>query len=292
MVRRAGSGAGGQAVPGPGQAVAVSASEWTFTAGLGGPGTYRIELVRDGVAIASREGDELQYSTKRAGTYRVQVFRTDGPAGAGRDGATPWILSNPIYLWPRRTITESRHFSAPPLPGPPVRESLLARPGWAAEADDLSMSAMGPLPSGLRWQFRIPRQEKQDIHSAIVWRPEGISDWSSFKGLSLQLASEREWRVALQLWTRDSVGRQTTWEQVVAVLPPVSSTGVAWSSFRRLGPGDEGVIEGTLGDDELASIVGMALLATPYLMRPGTETTIDVLEFGLFGSALQVSSGE
>jgi hypothetical protein len=45
------------------------------------------------------------------------------------------------------------------------------------------------------------------------------------------------------------------------------------------------VVEGSLGDDELASIVGMALIATPYLMRPGTETSIDVLEFGLFGGA-------
>jgi len=147
------------------------------------------------------------------------------------------------------------------------------------------MSAMGPLPDGLRWQIRIPRQERQDVHSAVAWRPEGSTDWSSYNGLSLRLASEREWRVALQLWTRDSAGEQTTWEQIIPVLPPTSSTGVVWSSFRRIGPGDTGVVEGSLGDDELASIVGMALIATPYLMRPGTETSIDVLEFGLFGGA-------
>jgi len=292
MVRRADGGAGRRALFGPGQTVAVADGEWTFTAGLGGPGNYRIELVRDGVAIASREGEQIEYSTKQAGTYRVQVFRTDGPPGAGREGATPWILSNPIYLWPRRVITESRRFTVPPVPGPPVTESLLAQPGWAAEADDLSMSAMGPLPAGLRWQIRIPRQEQQDIHSAIAWRPDGTTDWSSFKGISLRLASEREWRVALQLWTRGADGRQTVWEQVVAVLPPVSSTGVVWSSFRRLGPGDAGVVDGTLGGDDLASVVGVALLATPYLMRPGTETSIDVLEFGLFGNARQASQGE
>jgi hypothetical protein len=291
MVRRATAGAGGRAF-GPGQAVAVADSEWSFTAGLGGPGNYRIELVRDGVPIASREGNELEYSTVQAGTYRVQVFRTDGPPGAGRDGATPWILSNPIYLWPRRVIVEAKRFIVPPLPGPPVTESLLAQPGWAAEADSLSMSAMGPLAEGLRWQIRIPRQEQRDIHSAVVWRPDGTRDWSRYKGLSLRLANEREWRVALQLWTRDRAGRQTTWEHVVAVLPPTSSTGVVWSSFRRLGSGDGGVVEGTLGADELASIAGMALLVTPYLMRPGTETSIDVLEFGLFGTASQLAAAE
>ncbi len=282
-LRPADGGAGRRAVFGPGQAVAVANGKWTFTAGLGGPGNYRIELVRDGVPIASREGGELEYSTTQAGTYRVQVFRTDGPAGAGREGTTPWILSNPIYLWPRQVIIESRRFIVPPVPGPPVTESLLVKPGWAAEADDLSMSAMAPLPAGLRWQIRIPRQEQQNIHSAVVWRPEPTADWSSFKGLSLRLASEREWRAALHIWTRDPAGQQTTWEHIVAAVPPVSSTGVAWSSFRRLGPGDEGVVEGTLGADDLASIVGVALLVTPYLMRPGTETSIDLLEFGLFG---------
>ncbi len=290
-VRRADAGRGGRPI-GPGAAVAMADSEWTFTAGLGGAGSYRIELVRDGEPIASREGDDLQYSTRQAGTYRVQVFRTDGPAGAGRDGSMPWILSNPVYLWPRQVIAEGRRFMVPPPPGPPITRSLLAQPGWAAESDERSMSALGPLSEGLRWQFRIPRQEQQNIHSAVAWRPDGSADWSSFNGLSLRLGSEREWRVALQLWSRDVTGQQTTWERVVAVLPSISSTGVVWSSFRRLGPGDEGVIEGTLGDNELSSVVGMALIVTPYLIRPGAETSIDVLEFGLFGAATESALAE
>jgi len=290
-MQRADGGPRGRAFA-PGQSVPVADSEWKFTTRLGGPGNYRIELIRDGVPIASRDGDDLEYSTRQVGTYRVEVFRTDGPAGAGRDGATPWILSNPIYLWPRRVIAEGRRFMVPPPPGPPVSESLLAKSGWSAEADEMSMSAMGPIPEGLRWQFRVPRQEQQDIHAALVWRPDGSTDWSAFKGLSLRLGSEREWRVALQLWTRDAAGQRTTWERVLAVLPPASSTGVVWSSFRRFGPGDTGVVEGTLGDEELAAVIGMALLVTPYLIRPGVEDTIDVRAFGLFGDASESSSGE
>ncbi len=290
VMRRADDGRG--PAYGPGEAVAVADAEWTFTAGLGGPGDYRIELVRNGMPVASREDGELEYSTREAGTYRVQVFRTDGPAGAGRDGATPWILSNPIYLWPRQLIAEGRRLMVPHLPGPPITESLLAQLGWAAEADERSMSALGPLPDGLRWQFRLPRQEQQDIHAAVAWRPDGSTDWSAFKGLSLRLGSEREWRVALHLWTRDATGQQTTWESVVPVLAAVSSTGLVWSSFRRLGPGDEGGVEGALGDDELSSVVGIAMLVTPYLIRPGTETSIDVLEFGLFGDASETLPAE
>ena len=290
VMRRAGADSG--AAYGPGEAVPVAGAEWTFTAGLGGPGNYRIELVRNGVPVASREDGDLRYSTNTAGTYRVQVFRTDGPAGAGRDGATPWILSNPIYLWPQQVIAEGRRFTVPHLPGPPVTESLLARPGWAAEADERSMSALGPLPDGLRWQFRLPRQEQRNVHAAVAWRPDGSTDWSAHKGLSLRLGSEREWRVALHLWTRDATGRQTTWESVLPVLPAVSSTGVVWSSFRRLGPGDEGRAPGALGDEELSSVVGMAMLVTPYLIRPGTETSIDLLEFGLFGGGSGTSPSE
>ena len=291
VMRRAGVGAGAR-VFGPGEAVPVADGKWTFTAGLGGPGSYRIELVRDGVPIASREDGDLEYSTHAAGTYRVQVFRTDGPAGAGREGATPWVLSNPIYLWPRQVIAEGRRFTVPHLPGPPTTESLLAQSGWAAEADELSMSALGPLPDGLRRQFRLPRQEQQNVHAAVAWRADGSTDWSAFKGLSVRLRSEREWRVALHLWTRDTSGQQTTWEYVVPVLPAVSSTGVVWPSFRRLGPGDEGTVEGTLGAGELSAVVGIAMLVTPYLIRPGTETNIDVLEFGLFGEATERSSAE
>jgi hypothetical protein len=268
---------------GPGDLIPAGDEEIEFSAGLGADGPYRIELVRDGVAIASRDGGALSYSTAQPGTYRVRVYRSDGPAGAGREGATPWILSNPIYAWPRRQIAMARRFAVPPLPGPPVSASLLAQPGWAAESDTQSLSAMAPLAAGLRWRFQVPRVEELDIHAALAWRPENGADWSEFDGLSLRIASGTERRIALHLWTRDASGATTTWEHVIAVREPEASTGVIWPLFRRLGAADQGVVPGTLTDDDLGAVLGVALLATPYIMRPGTDSSVDVLDFGLFG---------
>jgi hypothetical protein len=268
---------------GPGDLVPAGDGEMLFSAGLGADGPYRIELVRDGVAIASRDGGALSYATAEPGTYRVRVYRSEGPAGAGREGATPWILSNPIYLWPQRQIDLIERFVVPPLPGPPVSVSLLAQPGWAAESDPLSLSAMGPLATGLQWRFQVPRREERDIHAALTWRPENSADWSGFDGLSLRIAAANEWRVALHLWTRDASGATTTWEHVVAVRTPEGSTGVVWPLFRRLGAADQGVVTGELTADDLGAVLGVALLATPYIVRPGTDSSVDVLDFGLFG---------
>ena len=268
---------------GPGALLPASGEAWRFDATLGGPGNYRIELLRDGLPIAAIEGDTLTFSTAEPATYRVRVFRTDGPAGAGRGGSLPWILSNPIYLWPEHVIRASRRFPAPPVPGPPVAESLLSRPGWAAESDSLSVSAMGPLSGGIRWDFTVPRQEEPDVHAALAWRPQEPTDWAAYRGISARLATDQEWRIAVHLWTRAADGSITTWEQVLPARPPESSAGVLWSAFRKLGGNDEGVVAGTLQPDDLADIAGVALLVTPFLIRPGTDATIDVLEFGLIG---------
>lgn len=270
---------------GPGSLLAATGESWRFEASLGAPGSYRTELLRDGVPIAAIDGDDLSFTSAEPATYRVRVFRTDGPAGAGLDGSLPWILSNPIYLWPEHLIRRTRSFPAPPVPGPPVAVSLLSLPGWAAEADPLSASAMGPLNGGIRWDFTVPRQEEPDVHAALTWRPQDATDWSGYRGISARLATEQEWRVAVHLWTRAPDGSITTWEQVLPARPPESTAGVLWSAFRRLGDNDEGVVPGSLEPGDLADVAGIALLVTPFLMRPGTDTSIDVLEFGLIAGA-------
>ncbi len=272
------------AVLAPGEMGETDDSSWRLVATLGAPGNYRVELLRDGVPVAEQMGDTLTFTVVEPGTYRVQVFRTDGPAGAGLEGSRPWIVSNPIYLWPAEAIRRTRRFLAPPVPGPLPAVSLLSMSGWSAEADALSASAMAPLDGGLRWEFTVPRQEQADIHSALTWRPQEVTDWSDYRGLSTSLATEREWRIAIHLWTRDGSGTITTWEQVVPARPPESTSGVLWSAFRRLGAADQGVVPGSLTPEDLSDVAGVALLVTPFLMRPGTDTTIDVREFGLIGN--------
>lgn len=263
---------------GPGSIV-VAGGENRFRVRMGAPGPYRIELVRDGEPVAAIDGDNLDYRTTEPGTYRVQVFRTSGPSGAGTVGTLPWILTNPIYVWTARDIVASQRFPVPPLPPLAPATSLLQEPGWAAESDATSMSALAPLESGLRWEMRIPREAAPDVHSAVAWRPEGSVDWAAYRGLTLQLASADEWRVALQLRTAAPAGGERIWERVVRAGPDASSV-VFWPAFQQLGPGDEGAVEGTLTADDLSAVTSLALVVTPFRMRPGVETTIDVITLG------------
>ncbi|NIR82134.1 MAG: hypothetical protein GWN53_02440, partial [Gammaproteobacteria bacterium] len=199
---------------GPGSIV-VAGGENRFRVRLGSPGPYRIELVRNGEPVAAIDGDDLDYRSAEPGTYRAQVFRTAGPEGAGTAGTLPWILTNPIYVWTAREVVASERFPVPPLPPLAPDMSLLQEPGWAAESDPTSMSALAPVDSGLRWEMRIPREAGPDVHSAVAWRPEGTVDWAGYRGLTLQLASDDEWRVALQLRTAAPDGGERVWERVV-----------------------------------------------------------------------------
>jgi hypothetical protein len=52
----------------------------------------RLRLLRDGVEVASAEGDGLEHEAEDPGVYRVEAYRR----AKGRERT--WILSNPIYL--------------------------------------------------------------------------------------------------------------------------------------------------------------------------------------------------
>ncbi|MGH2741668.1 MAG: CehA/McbA family metallohydrolase [Thermoleophilaceae bacterium] len=52
----------------------------------------RLRLLRDGVEVASAEGDALEHEVEEPGVYRVEAYRR----AKGRERT--WILSNPIYL--------------------------------------------------------------------------------------------------------------------------------------------------------------------------------------------------
>jgi hypothetical protein len=52
----------------------------------------RLRLVRDGVELASAEGDALEQEVEEPGVYRVEAYRRS----KGRERT--WILSNPVYV--------------------------------------------------------------------------------------------------------------------------------------------------------------------------------------------------
>ena len=265
----------------PGQTKIWSAVGWTLAARLGAPGDYRVELLRDGVRVGSADGAGLEVEAPGPGTYRIEVYRTSGPVGGGRQGATPWIISNPIYLWPAAAIAAAKVRPTPALPAPPTAQPLLPEPGWAAESDALSVSALAPMADALLWNVRMPNEAAADVFSAVAWRPETARDWRHTLGLTAGLSSEHEWRVDLRVWTAAAEGVQT-WELVVASRPGATPLLSPWQHFRQIGA-DGQMMRGERLDEELARVTGIAFVVTPRGMRPGSEARIEIRGVGLFG---------
>ncbi|HJO03067.1 MAG TPA: hypothetical protein QGG47_03735 [Acidobacteriota bacterium] len=265
----------------PGETRSWGDGRWTLEARLGAPGDYTVLLLRDGEVVGRAEGTGLELEAPAPGTYRIEVYRTTGPPGGGQPGATPWIISNPIYLWPAAAITAARVYPAPRLPAPQTARPLLPEPGWAAESDALSASAMAPMVDGLLWNVRVPSEAAADAFSAVAWRPEAAQDWSRTLGLTAGLSSEREWRVSMRVWTASENGEQT-WELIVASSPEATPTLSPWRRFRRIGA-DGQMVRGELLDEELAQVTGVAFVATPQRMRPGSQVQIEIREVGVFG---------
>ena len=286
----------------------VWAPGWTFeaTMGLGGgsrrggaggaagekPGgaAYEIRLLRDGELVSSVRDADLSVPASEPGTYRVEVARVLS-AGAIA-AAVPWIISNPIYLWPQSAITAAVVRRAPVPPAPPTSVDLLDEPGWQTDQGDDSVSALAAAEHGLRWDLRLPRGSGEELSevdgafAALAWRALERLDWSSRGGLVVHMSSLREWRVGLRVWVRLEGGGEATWEYVLPSLPESNARGVPWSLFRRL---DGSNLSSAAGEspllDHLASVSGVGLVVTPLMMRPGTEATIDLLEMGLYGGA-------
>lgn len=257
---------------------------WRLRATVGAPGDYQIVALRDGKPVAASDGEELLFDATEPGTYRVEVFRTQGPPGGGRAGATPWVISNPIYLWTPEAIAASRRHGVPALPAPDNDDDLMRASGWAAESDPTSMSAMALGETGMLWDMRIPAGERTSAYAAIAWRPQQPVDWSSARGVGLHLRAERTWRVGLRVWTLDARGGQRTWERVVPANQHGRGTGVLWRQFRLLEGSGLGSSSAAISED-LSRVVGLALVATPVRMKPQTETRIEILQLGTFGSA-------
>lgn len=250
---------------------------WTLRAQLPAPGPWEARLLRDGVPVVSSREAELEFTVDRPGTYRVEVVRELDPAPP--PGSPPWILSNPIYVWPSRAVVAARFQPVPPLPPPPVSRPLLLEPGWSAEGD-ASHSAMAVAEQGLRWEVRMVPDEHDGGFAALSWRPESTRDWRSRAGLAIHLGSTDRWRISLRVWTRGPAGGELTWERVVPAGPDTRPLAVVWDQFRAIG---EGASEGAVLEEHLDAVSGVALVVTPQRMRPGASASILVRELGLFG---------
>lgn len=271
------NGRGGQAAPG--EVARYDRGPWTLWARLPAPGPWEARLLRDGEIVATGRESELLHVAEEPGTYRVEVVRTD--LGSPPPGAPPWILSNPIYVWPWQTAVASRLRPTPRLPAPSIREELLTATGWAPQSDEGAYSGMAMSEDGIAWSLRLDAAVEEDRFSALTWRPRGGADWSGRSGLAVRLRSDSTWRIGLRVWTTDDAGDALTWERVVPAGAQPESVATLWRQFRAL---EHPELTGSL-ENRLGRVTGAALVVTPQRMRPGAEIRIDVEAFGLFGGS-------
>jgi hypothetical protein len=236
------------------------------------PGTTLV-LLRDGREAA--RGERIVHRTDRPGVYRVEAYLDPRLVPGSRP--IPWIVSNPIHVFPERELQERarRASRVPPLdpPLPSVVEVLDRFDGPALDPRwrlDCSRDARGSLSldaGALRFDFALG--ERAPTHaSACHWMPR---DLSSVDSLVLRVRADRRIRFDVQvrvddagtrIWRR-SVRADREWRTVAVPL-------AALTTYDRRG-----------GRPALARVLGVYLHVDEATLPPGSAGILFVDDFGV-----------
>lgn len=222
------SGGMGDAVPFDGHA--------EIRAEADAPAGTTLVLLRDGDEVA--RGPRILHRVTRPGTYRVEAYLDPALVPGGR--SIPWILSNPVYLFPQGEL-DTRAERARRLPGePPWADSVDVVDDFGAPAiaerwqidrsQDAAAAAM--LEDGaLRFDFRLGAGPAT-YASVCDW---GRRDLSSHAGLAFRVRADRRFRFDVQvrvadagakdgvrIWRR-SVRAETVWRTVAVPFASLES---------------------------------------------------------------------
>ena len=269
-----------------GDLAAWEQGEWIMRADFDSAGPFRMTLLRDGEVIATSEDGTIEAAAARPGTYRVEVYRTDIGSSAGGE-AMPWIVGNPIYLWPAPARAASRILRTPPLPPPPLSASLLEASNFEANHIGVANNTVAVSDEGVSWSFALQTPSAREAFAAMAWRPEEPMDWSATSGVVIHLESERPLRARLEFRTPAADGSLQSWVHSVRAEPAALPVAVAWDSFRPPWSEDEPDVRSAdarhPGIDDLRSVHGVFLVVTPVMLAPGSEVNATLRTLGLYG---------
>jgi hypothetical protein len=246
------------------------------------PAHTQLTLLRDGRAIAAGE-QSLDVEAPGPGVYRVEA-RVPG-------WEIPWVISNPISVFPSsvaRERGEAAAWAKEPPPPEAVRmlETFDGPTSFHPEFDpSSSMSAeviaprAGPDGSGAgRLQFRLgaPGPGRPNVWCALVSRE--ARDLSRSQGLVFSIRGDRQYRVWVQVrdenpasaddgteWWFASVRTETEWRRVA----------VPFARMRSLNP----KTDGRLDLDKVRQVV---FVIDQGAEKPGTEGAIAIDALGLY----------
>ncbi len=278
------TGASGTARARMGEFAAWESRPWRLVASFDPSIDAEIVLLRDGEAIARVRGSALEADAETPGTYRVEAYRPD--VGTKDGAGPPWLVSNPVYVWPARARAAARIHRAPPLPAPPLSRDLLAVAQFEENHRDVPRNAVELRDGRVSWTFALEVDSNREAFAALAWRPEPMMDWSSSDGLVVDLGAERKMRVNLEVRAKDEAGETRAWAYSLKADPGGSAVAIPWSRFRR--PWDEYSSE-LVGDgrasprpEDLTRVEGVFFVVTPALLAPGSEAALELRRLGLY----------
>jgi hypothetical protein len=237
------------------------------------PAQAQIRLLRDGHPFQEGPGP-LDVGLPGAGVYRAEI-RLPG-------WATPWVLTNPIYVFDHLTREARASAAAWPVPPPPPPSSRLiddfASGSFAAEFDPSSWMETPPFeaagaPHGTRvakMRFRLgaPGPGRPYTWCALVSRQS--RDLSGGQGLLFRVRSDQVRRVSVQV--RDENPKSTDggtewWSASVRASPSWQTVCLPFRRFHSQNPNSDG----RLDLDQVRQIV---FLIDQGTAAPGTSGTI------------------
>ncbi|OFW13514.1 MAG: hypothetical protein A3H29_18870 [Acidobacteria bacterium RIFCSPLOWO2_02_FULL_67_21] len=197
------------------------------------PPGVRLELLKNGVAVAGSTSARLEHAADRAtGAYRVEV---QAPGAPGMP-PVPWIVSNPIYLGSYQDA------AAMPLRPPPAAATVQyadgAATGWTIETSASALGALDVAPATrgtqLALRYALGGAESQSPYVAFVMPAGGAL--AAHDRLIFTGRSDRPMRLSVQL--REPGGEQgRRWQRSVVLDSEARDVVVPFDELR---PADEG----------------------------------------------------
>ncbi len=242
-------------------------------------------MLRDGEQIAQATASTLEVDAQTPGTYRAEVYRTDV---ADREaGGPPWLVSNPIYLWPAEARSGAVVHRVPPLPAPQLSRDLLAEAALEADDRGVSRNAVESGDETAIWRFALEPDSVVDAFAAIAWRPQEPMDWSGAEGMVVDLRAAAPLRVNLEVRAYAADGRSESWVFSLKAGPQNEATAVPWNRFRTPWTEDLSAAENTDPRRptrlDLRRVHGVFLVVTPLLLQEGSAVELELRAMGLYG---------
>jgi len=246
------------------------------------PAGARVRILRNGGEAAEGEGP-LARTAPQPGVYRAEV-RVPG-------WSTPWILSNPIYVFgPEAAAARAQSAAWPAGPPPPAAAEMIDRfdggSSFGPEFDpsssmDRNVVAKGAGPDGgdaARMAFRLgaPGPGRPFAWCALVNRQP--RDLTGRHGLVFSIKGDGEYRLWVQVRDANPSSPDEgteTWFASVRTSKEWRRVGVPFDRLRSITRGSDGKLD----LDRVRQIVFVLDLGAE---KPGTQGTIWLDDIGVY----------